>query len=89
MLTVVFIILKLTNTLLLSWWWISLALLFDLHSARLKQEAYRLGHQNGYDEGYSDAEDASKEIDDEDDYEYLDYDDDEDILEDDPNKKNL
>ena len=54
MLTIFFILLKLTGSLLLSWWWIIAGLVFDLliqdHVRASIRKAYLVGFEEGLEE---------------------------------------
>ncbi len=54
--SIVFIILKITDVLFLSWWWIILALLFDFYQTHILDKVRRAGYDEGY-ESRKDEED--------------------------------
>jgi len=61
MFTLMFIILKLTNVLLLNWWWIILALIFDLLIRTQHEKAVGEAYTQGYEEGAEQEEEEEEE----------------------------
>lgn len=51
MLTIAFVVLKISDTLLLSWWWVILALVIDIYESDANKNKILFSYEEGLKEG--------------------------------------